>query len=137
MSPQFLSVSDVLHIHQNQIARYGGASGMRDRELLASAIAQPFATFEGEFLHEDLFEMAAAYLFHIARNHPFVDGNKRTAVVSALVFLFWNGYKVIASNEAVYDLAIAVATDDSSKPSVVDFLRDHAVPLDAGDSPDC
>jgi death-on-curing family protein len=85
--PEFLTLDEVLGIHADQIRRYGGAAGIRDLELLQSALAMPQTTFDDEFLHGTLFEMAAAYLFHLARNHPFVDGNKRTALMCALVFL--------------------------------------------------
>src|SRR5579862_9231236 len=88
--PTFLTLSEVLEIHRDQIARYGGAAGIRDVGLLQSALSQPKAAFAGDFLHSDRFEMAAAYLFHIIRNHPFVDGNKRVGAVSAIVFLRLN-----------------------------------------------
>lgn len=78
MPIDFLHLDDVVAIHLDQIERYGGEAGIRDAGLLESAVAQARATFGGEFLHADLFQMAAAYLFHIAKNHPFVDGNKRT-----------------------------------------------------------
>jgi death on curing protein len=78
MTPRFLDLVEVLEIHQSRIDRYGGSPGVRDLGLLQSAVAQSSAGFGGEFLHSDLYEMAAAYLFHVARNHPFIDGNKRT-----------------------------------------------------------
>jgi death on curing protein len=74
-------------IHEGQLAKYGGAAGIRDLGLLESAVATPKATFGGAFVHEDLFAMAAAYAFHIGENQPFVDGNKRTGVLAAVVFL--------------------------------------------------
>ena len=92
--PLFLTLDEVLGIHADQIRRYGGSSGLRDLGLLQSALAMPETTFEGEFLHGTVFEMAAAYLFHVARNHPFVDGNKRTALMCALVFLGLNGQRL-------------------------------------------
>jgi death-on-curing protein len=70
----FLSFAEVIEIHQDQIHRYGGESGLRDMELLKSALGMPSATFGGQFLHTDIYEMAAAYLFHLVQNHPFVDG---------------------------------------------------------------
>lgn len=82
----FLGLPDVLLAHADQIARYGGDPGVRDLGLLESAIAQPQATFGGTFLHGFPFEMAAAYLFHIVQNHPFIDGNKRSGAVAALLF---------------------------------------------------
>lgn len=92
--PEFLDFEDVLELHTLQLARYGGAEGVRDQGLLESALAQPLATFDGEFVHADLFAMAAAYLFHIVRNHPFMDGNKRTGLLAALVFLDLNGISI-------------------------------------------
>ena len=84
--PLFLDVDDVLEIHAAQLEVYGGGAGLRDRGLLESAVAQPQSSFDGELVHEGLFAMAAAYLFHIVSNHPFVDGNKRTGMLAAIVF---------------------------------------------------
>lgn len=94
MSVEFLDVADVMAFHATQLARYGGLEGVRDAGLLASAVAMPRATFDGEFLHDGVFSMAAAYAFHIAENQPFVDGNKRAALMAALVFLELNGVAV-------------------------------------------
>ena len=88
--PLFLTLAEVIEIHNDQIKTYGGCGGIRDLGLLQSAIAQPPASFSGQWLHDDIFMMAAAYAFHICGNHPFVDGNKRTALASALVFLQMN-----------------------------------------------
>ena len=87
MNPEFLDADDVLEIHAMQIAEHGGSEGLRDRGLLESAIAQAMAQFSGQFLHEDLFEMAAALYFSLVLNHAFVDGNKRTALLATLTFL--------------------------------------------------
>ncbi len=95
MTPQFLIVEDVLEIHEMQLERYGGGDGLRDQGLLESAVAQPQATFGGEFVHDGLLSMAAAYLFHIVSNHPFLDGNKRAGLLAALVFLDLNGIAII------------------------------------------
>jgi len=89
--PLFLTLDDVLESHAEQIAAYGGSDGIRDVGMLLSAVAQPESTFDGQFLHVDLFEMAAAYLFHIVQNHPFLDGNKRVGLEAALLFLEING----------------------------------------------
>ena len=78
MEPDFLTLDEVLRIHLDQIERYGGQSGLRDLGLLESAVNMPRASFAGRHAHTDLFEQAAAYLFHIVSNHPFIDGNKRT-----------------------------------------------------------
>jgi death-on-curing protein len=92
--PQFLTLQDIFETHAEQIAAYGGSEGLRDAALLESAIAQPQATFDGEFLHADLFEMSAAYLYHLVQNHPFLDGNKRVGLEAALVFLEVNGVSI-------------------------------------------
>lgn len=88
MSPDFLTFGEVLEIQRDQIERHGGVIGIRDIGLLQSALAMPAVGFAGRYLHDDLFEMAAAYLFHIVQNHPFIDGNKRTGLVAALVIIF-------------------------------------------------
>jgi death-on-curing protein len=85
--PEFLTVEDVLELHARSLDRFGGGEGIRDRGLLESAVAAPQAGFGGQFAHSDLYEMAAAYAFHIAQNQPFVDGNKRAGLGAALVFL--------------------------------------------------
>src|SRR5205823_12525001 len=85
--PRFLLMEEVLGIHAHQIEMYGGSFGVRDAGSLLSAVAAPQASFAGELFQATVFEMAAAYLFHLARNHPFIDGNKRAALASALVFL--------------------------------------------------
>src|SRR5687767_5667485 len=90
----FLELDEVLEIHRDQVERHGGSDGMRDIQLLQSALAMPTSGFGGQYLHRDTFEMAAAYLFHIVQNHPFIDGNKRTGAVTALVFLRMNGITV-------------------------------------------
>ena len=94
-TPVFLTLAEVVRIHSNQIEFYGGTPGIRDLYLLYAALAQPEASFAGEWLHEDIFEMAAAYAFHLSQNRPFIDGNKRTALASALVFLEFNGLSII------------------------------------------
>ena len=124
--PLFLSLTEVLRIHSDQIERYGGDPGVRDLGLLQSAIAMPAAGFGGRFLHADLFEMAAAYLFHIVRNHPFVDGNKRTAVVCAFVFLALNDIEIEATEDELVEMVLAAAEGRIGKDAVTEFLRAHA-----------
>jgi death-on-curing protein len=108
-NPEFLTLDEVLGIHADQIRRHGGSSGLRDLGLLQSALSMPQTTFDDEFLHGTVFEMAAAYLFHLARNHPFVDGNKRTVLMCALVFLGLNGYRLDADPDALCELVDGVA----------------------------
>lgn len=123
MKPDFLTVEDVLDIHAEQIEAYGGTAGIRDLGLLESAVAQPQQTFGGTYLHDGLFAMAAAYLFHISQNHAFEDGNKRTGLVAALVFLRINGIAISTGTELLYDLTIAVATGQIAKPGIAEELR--------------
>lgn len=91
LTPKFISISETLDIHADAIAWLGGTAGIRDEGLLESALAQPQATFGGEFLHTTIYEQAAAYLYHLAKNHPFLDGNKRTAFAVMDTFLRVNG----------------------------------------------
>jgi len=128
MSPTFLTLDEILALHEDQIGRYGGRRGVRDLSLLASAMGMPAATFDGVLLHNDLFEMAAAYLFHIARNHPFVDGNKRTALAAALTFLWLNGFRLVADEAALTDLVVKVAVGEVTKAEAAVFLKAHRRP---------
>jgi len=110
-------------IHTDQIDRYGGMLGIPEPLLLQSAVAQPCATFENNYLHQNLFEMAAAYLFHIVMNHPFLDGNKRTGAAAALVFLFLNGIEVTIDEDAYADMILAVAQGRIKKGEIATFLK--------------
>ncbi len=123
MVPFFLDLWEVVRIHQDQIERYGGEPGTRDVASLASAVAMAQAGTEKGYLHGDLFEMAAAYLFHIVRNHPFVDGNKRTGAASAIIFLAMNGVELGADEEGLVAVTLAVAEGKAGKQQVSDFLR--------------
>lgn len=125
MPPLFLSLEEILEIHHDQIERYGGAEGIRDLGLLHSALAMPEAGSRSQYYHTDLLEMAAAYLFHIVKNHPFMDGNKRTGVVAAIVFLEMNGVEVHATNEALFDTVVAVAEGRLQKGGIAEFFRKH------------
>lgn len=127
MAPEFLSVADALYVHRNQIDTFGGEHGVRDMGLLESAMAQPQAAYDGSFLHPDLFEMAGAYLFHIVRNHPFLDGNKRTGAVVAMVFLTWNRVVLRTDNEGLVDVTMRVAEGRAGKAEAAGFFRTIAV----------
>jgi death-on-curing protein len=116
-------MAEVLLILQDQIRRYGGGYGLRDPGLLSSALAMPAASFEGKFLHHDKYEQAAAYAFHICQNHPFVDGNKRTALATALVFLDMNGISVDDPKGELYQMMIEVAKGKRSKSEVAKTFR--------------
>jgi len=111
-------MSEVLLILQDQIRRYGGSYGVRDTSLLSSALAMPISSFEGKYLHRDLFEQAAAYAYHLCQNHPFVDGNKRTALATALVFLHLNGIELDDPKQELYGLMMKVANGKATKADI-------------------
>lgn len=106
---EFLTVEDVLLLHQEQLRLFGGLEGARDRGALESAVATPMATYSGEFLHEGLFAMAAAYAYHLAESQAFLDGNKRTALNAALVFFGLNGWDIEDPDELLFDAMIGIA----------------------------
>lgn len=123
MTTTYLTLDEVLAIHADQIERYGGALGVRDRAGLESALAMPRAGFGGEMLHPTLFEQAAAYFFHVARNHPFVDGNKRVALAVALVFLGLNDVEIDAGEDELVELVLGIATGERTKAEAAQFLK--------------
>ena len=124
--PVFLTFAEIIEIHNYQLENFGGASGVRDMELLKSAIGMPSATFGGTFLHPTIYEMAAAYLFHLVENHPFVDGNKRVGAMAALVFLDMNGIDFEASNEEFTAMVLRVASGKMLKAEITLFLKEHS-----------
>ncbi len=124
MQIYFLTLEDVLEIHSDQINQYGGKSGVRDQNLLLSAIAQPGSTFDGQYLHKTFHEKAAAYLFHICQNHPFIDGNKRVALVSALMFLALNNLPIDYVEDVLEELTRAVAEGRAKKKEIGTFLAE-------------
>jgi len=121
--PIFLTLDEVTFIHQNQIEIFGGDTEIRNIDLLISSLAQPQIQFGGEFLHRNLYEMGAAYLFHIVQNHPFVDGNKRTGSAVAYGFLRLNGLQITATPDEFGDLIMSVAKGETEKTKVTEFLR--------------
>jgi death-on-curing protein len=124
----FLTVEEVVTIHADQIDRYGGDSGLRDRGLLESAVhaAQNVAAYLEEW---DLCDLASAYIFHLAENQPFIDGNKRAALASGLVFLHQNGVEIDDPGERLYDVMIGAATKAIGKPQIAATLRSLVVSL--------
>jgi death on curing protein len=121
--PTLLTLDEILAIHEDRIRKYGGSSGIRDLGLLESAIGYVEATVGGTYLHSSLDEMAAAYLFAICRNHPFIDGNKRTALACALAFLGLNDITIACNPDELYDLVIGVAEGRVSKAAVTVFFE--------------
>jgi len=129
MSVKFIP-SEIVHtIHSDLIDRYGGKSGLRDPKLLDSALAQPKMSAGGNYIHRTIFSKAAAYDFHICRNHPFIDGNKRVAFVLMDIFLQINGYLLIASEKDAYSIMIELANGHISKKQLSSWLKDNSIKL--------
>lgn len=126
--PRFLTADAVLYLHSASLLDYGGLSGVRDPGSLESALAQPRATFAGGFVHDFPFGMAAAYAFHIARNHPFLDGNKRTAFATAATFLSMQGWRLTTGEDAAAEIMESVASGSFSKESLQDWLAANTHP---------
>jgi death-on-curing protein len=133
-APLFLTLDEVLAIHADQIRRYGGGHGVRDLGLLSSALALPEASFGGAYVHASLSEMAAAYLFHLARNHPFLDGNKRTALAAALAFIWLNDSRLDAGEDELTELVTNVATGRLGKADAAVFIGTRLRPFRRGRS---
>jgi death-on-curing protein len=123
--PVFLTVDQVIEIHRRGIEQHGGSGELRDRGLLESAVAMPAAQFGGQFLHDGLPAMAAAYLFHLCKNHPFVDGNKRVSVTVAEVFVELNGHRLAATDKQLESLTLGVADSSISKQDATQFFKSH------------
>ena len=125
---RFLTLAEVLLIYEDQIRRYGGTYGVRDLSLLSSAVYQPQASFEKQFLHKTIPEMAAAYAYHLCENHALIDGNKRVALASALVFLDINDYDFDCSEEEIYRILMAVAGNKMNKAELTEKFLRHSRP---------
>jgi death-on-curing protein len=126
----FLELEEVLNIHAQLIEAHGGSHGIRDTGALISAIEMPKSGFADEYFHKSLFDKAAAYLFHIAKNHPFIDGNKRIAFACTDIFLLLNGYKLKDDKnleDMYYDFTIKVATSNEiTKEEIASFLETNS-----------
>jgi death-on-curing protein len=129
MSWEFLSRRAVEAMHAEQLRRHGGAQGVRDENALESALAR--AENKTVYGNPDIHELAAAYIFGIARNHAFVDGNKRTAIVAAGAFLIINGYVLTADDGTLYTFVMGVAAGEIDETGATAFFRDHTQPLPA------
>lgn len=136
LKPTFLTLKEVMDIHDDMVRRYGGKRGIRDSALLESSITMPRSGIVGQYLHNGLFEMAAAYLFHFSRNRPFHAANDRTAVTAALVFLRVNGHEVHGDLQEFRDLVSAVVQHKAGKDIVTWFLRAHSKPIDPPVTPE-
>jgi len=123
--PVFLTMNDVLSIHERIIREFGGSPEIKNFGLLESAVMMPAAQFGAKFLHRDIAARAGAYLFHICQNHAFVDGNKRSALAASELFLILNRRELKASNDQLVQLTLGVAAGKISKPGAIGFFRRH------------
>jgi death-on-curing protein len=125
----FIPKELILYFHDRLIQDYGGAYGIRDEKLMDSAIEQPKATYGGRFLHDTLIKMAAAYGYHLCNNHPFIDGNKRIALVAMDIFLQINGIEIVASEKETYKTMIKLSSGELSKTDLTNWLHSYTVQI--------
>src|SRR5262245_6313439 len=119
----FLSVQEVIHMHRVQIMKLGGIHGIRDFSLLESAIKMPQMGIDDQYFHADIPAQAAAYLYHLVKNHPFFDGNKRTGAITALVFLDSNNINFVCTNDEIYIVTMQIAMSQITKDQLANFFR--------------
>lgn len=122
----FLSTQQVLAIHDQMLKRFDGSAGLRDLSLLESALGRPQSTYDGIYLYETIFDKAAALLQSLLKNHPFVDGNKRTALTSAGMLLKINGIRLINYHEDEEQFAISVDNQSLSIEDISEWLKNHS-----------
>ena len=128
MEPLFLTLAEVLEIHDQQIQLYGGSSGIRDHDGLESAVATPQATFGGVYLHATIPCMAAAYLFHLCQNHVFINGNKRVGANAAVTFLWLNEWEPAFDADQMIDIVLGVASGQIDKAELTEFFEANSRP---------
>ena len=121
---KFLTIDQVIQLHDVFLKEYGGLAGIRDRGMLESAVAMARHSFFGEMAHKTLYDQAAAYLYHIVMNHPFNDGNKRTGALTAILFLEENGVRINFSDKEYENLVVEVAQGKKTKEEIASFLED-------------
>ncbi len=125
----FLDINQVLFIHDRAVKRYGGSHGIRDIGLVESAVARPQTTFGGKFLYVPIFDKAAALLQSLLKNHPFIDGNKRTALSSSALFLWKNGYKLTNAHKEEIEFAVRVDNGNLTVEQISKWLKEHSVKI--------
>ncbi|GAB6098138.1 type II toxin-antitoxin system death-on-curing family toxin [Halanaerocella petrolearia] len=125
----FIPKKAILYFHEQLIQIYGGSTGISDEKLLDSAIQQPKITFESNYLHDSIFKMASAYGFHLCKNHPFVDSNKRIALVAMDTFLQNNGYEITASEKKTYTIMIKLSSEGLSKDDLTNWLKQNTTSI--------
>jgi len=120
---KFLTVEQIIELHDVFLKDHGGLPGIRDRGLLISAVAVPRASMFGEYLHKTIYDKAAAYLFHLVQNHPFNDGNKRTGALTTILFLEENGVKINFEDRIYEEFVVDIAQGRHSKEEIAYFLK--------------
>lgn len=120
---QYLSIEQVLRLHEHQIETFGGSRGLRDRGGLESAVARPAATFGGDDLYPDLASKVGALMHSLVMNHPFVDGNKRVGAMAAELFVEANGRRLLAGDEEFESMTLAVAIGEVDAESLAIWFR--------------
>ena len=126
---QFLTPEQVLFLHSRLIAETGGSHGIRDLGMFLSALGRPQATFDEKDLYPDLFSKTAALMDSLVRNHPFVDGNKRTAITSAALFLRINGHRLVVENDELVRFTLACAQSQLSLAVITEWFKRYNLPL--------
>jgi len=124
-----ITLEEILRIHDLSIKDYGGSAGVRDLNLIESAVARPFQSFGGDEFYPTIYEKAAALLESVVKNHPFIDGNKRTGFLAAYVLLFKNGFEITAQKEDAYDFVINIASSKILFEEIIEWLRNNSTPL--------
>ncbi len=122
----FLTFEQILAIHDSQIEMYGGSHGIRELSLLESAVMRPQTTFAGRDLYSSLFEKTAVLTYSLIINHPFVDGNKRTGIVAALIFTEINGFKIVCSDKELLSLSLRVVSKKINLQNLADWFKKHS-----------
>lgn len=120
---KFFTVEQVIEIHDAFLEDHGGLPGIRDKGLLISAVETPRASMFGEYLHQTIYDKAAAYLFHIVQNHPFNDGNKRTGALTTILFLEENEIKIVFSDKDYEEFVVSIAQGQKNKEKIAYFLK--------------
>ena len=123
------TLKQVLAVHERAIQKYGGSSGIRDTGMLQSAIYRPFATFDGQDLYPDIYLKAGALIQSIVKNHPFIDGNKRTAFITTYNFLALNGIKITTGKREIVKFMVSVANKNLSVDEISSWLKSHSTTI--------
>lgn len=120
---------ELRYIHDIMIERYGGLRGEKDPGMVEYACEKPFSVIYGQDVYPTLYKKAAAYMITIAKGHFFMDGNKRTAIMTTYSFLMKNGHELVVTNKELYDMCILVATDKVTEDNVAQWLEENSKPL--------